>query len=88
MKRIDQDAYEGTALMYRLVERFGKSRAPVVVFDQVRINGRWIEGPVICNFCRHVDIEALLFGLEPIPHDDTATYHRVREYHDRSARKK
>ena len=62
---IDQDAYEGTALMYRLVDRYGKDRTPVVRFERVKIGGRWFDGPVFANQMRHVDIEALLFGLEP-----------------------
>ena len=56
---IDQDAYEGTALMYRLVDRYGKDRAPTVRFERIKIGGRWIEGPVFANQMRHVDIEAL-----------------------------
>ena len=39
--RVDQDAYEGTALMYRLVDRFGRYRAPLVVFEEVKIDGKF-----------------------------------------------
>ena len=81
--RIDQDAYEGTALMYRLVDRYGRFEAPVVLFEEVRIDGRWIKGPVIANFARHVDIEAILFGVEPVPGDPPATYARARAYLDK-----
>jgi hypothetical protein len=71
--RIDQDAYEGTALMYRLVDRYGWTRTPVVLFEEVKIDGRWMQGPVLANISRHVDIEALMFGVEPVPGDTTAT---------------
>ena len=80
--RIDQDKYEGTALMYRIVDRFGRFRAPTVMFDEVKIDGRWIKGPIVANIARHVDIEAILFGLEPVPNDGPATYARAREYLD------
>ena len=80
--RIDQDTYEGTALMYRLVDRFGRYRAPVVVFEEIKVGGRWMKGPVIANQLRHVDAEALLFGLEPVPFDDSATWHRARAHLD------
>ncbi len=80
--RIDQDSYEGTALMYRIVDRFGRFRAPTVVFDEVKMNGRWIKGPVVANIARHVDIEALLFGLEPVRNDGPATYAKARAYLD------
>jgi len=79
---IDQDAYEGTALMYRLVDIHGRFRAPVVMFERVRIDDRWMEGPVIANVLRHVDIEAILFGLEPVPNDGPATCRRARTYLD------
>ncbi|MGI9309762.1 MAG: UbiD family decarboxylase domain-containing protein, partial [Gammaproteobacteria bacterium] len=80
--RIDQDAYEGTALMYRLVDRYGRFEAPVVIFDEVKIDGEWKRGPVIANFSRHVDIEAIMFGVEPVPGDTPATYHRARKHLD------
>jgi 4-hydroxy-3-polyprenylbenzoate decarboxylase len=80
--RIDQDAYEGTALMYRLVDRYGRYRAPVVIFENVKINGEWKKGPVVANQLRHVEAETLLFGLEPVPFDDSATWHRARTHLD------
>jgi len=79
---IDQDAYEGTALMYRLVDRYGKDRTPTVRFERVKIGGRWIEGPVFANQMRHVDIEALLFGLQPVANDGPATFKKARVYLD------
>jgi 4-hydroxy-3-polyprenylbenzoate decarboxylase len=81
--RADMDAYEGTALMYRLVDRYGWTRAPVVLFEEVKVAGRWRKGPVVANISRHVDIEALLFGVEPVPGDTTATYARARAHFDR-----
>jgi 4-hydroxy-3-polyprenylbenzoate decarboxylase len=80
--RIDQDAFEGTALMYRLVDRFGRYRAPIVIFENIKINGEWIRGPVIANASRHVEAETLLFGMEPVPFDDSGTWHKARARHD------
>lgn len=80
--RVDQDAFEGTAIMYRLVDHFGVYRAPVVIFEEVKIDGRWMQGPVVANQLRHVEAETLLFGLEPVPFDDTATWHRARRHLD------
>jgi 4-hydroxy-3-polyprenylbenzoate decarboxylase len=80
--RIDQDAYEGTAIMYRLVDLFGRYRAPVVIFEEVKIDGQWIKGPVIANLLRHVEAETLLFGLDAVPFDDSGTWHKARVHHD------
>jgi len=80
--RVDQDAYEATALMYRIVDHFGRFRTPVIVFEEVRIGGRWMRGPVVANVARHVDIEAILFGVEPVPGDGPATYRAARRHLD------
>ncbi len=80
--RIDQDAFEGTALAYRLVDLFGRFRAPLMIFDEVKIAGQWMKGPVIANELRHVETETLLFGLEPVPFDDSGTWHKARAHLD------
>lgn len=78
--RIDQDAYEATALMYRLVERYGMEGAPAVLFDTVRINGNWIRGPVVGNYLGPWDAESLVFGIEPDPASGPATFRKARAH--------
>lgn len=78
--RIDQDAFEATALMYRLVERYGLEGAPAVVFDEVKVNGVWLRGPMVGNFLGHWDAEALVFGLPPDPAGGLATLRRARDH--------
>jgi 4-hydroxy-3-polyprenylbenzoate decarboxylase len=84
VRDIDQDAYEGTALMYRLVDRFGMYFAPALVMENVKIEGVWHKGPIITNHFGHWDTECLAFGLEPVANDHVATYYkalaRVEEY--------
>jgi UbiD family decarboxylase len=77
VRDVDQDAYEGTALMYRLVDRFGMYAAPALVMENIRIDGRWHKGPVIANHCGHWDTECLSFGLEPVAGDPHATYRKA-----------
>jgi 4-hydroxy-3-polyprenylbenzoate decarboxylase len=74
---VDQDAYEGTAIMYRLVDRYGIYEAPILVFKKVKIGGRWMEGPVIANRLRHLHAESILFGLEPDMREPTNSYYRA-----------
>lgn len=78
--RVDQDAYEGTALMYRLVDRYGAEGAPAVVFEEVKMGGRWMKGPVVGNFIGHWDAEALVFGLEPDPAGGPQTLRKARDH--------
>jgi len=72
--RIDQDKYEITALMYRLIDEFGWYEAPAILAEQVKIDGKWIEGPLICNHQGHWYTEALVFGVEPVMNDGVQTY--------------
>ncbi len=84
VRDIDQDNYEATALMYRLVDKFGMYDAPCLYMENIRIDGRWYKGPIIANHFGHWDTECLSFGLEPVPGDHFATYYkacaRVDEY--------
>ena len=84
VRNIDQDAYEGTALMYRLIDRFGMYFAPALVMENVKIDGKWHKGPIITNHFGHWDTECLTFGVEPVAGDHVATYYkalaRVEQY--------
>lgn len=84
VRDIDQDRYEGTALMYRLIDRFGMYFAPTLYMENVKIDGVWHKGPIITNHFGHWDTECLAFGIEPVPGDHIRTYYkalaRVDEY--------
>jgi 4-hydroxy-3-polyprenylbenzoate decarboxylase len=76
-KRLDQDQYELTAVMYRLIDEYGWYEAPAVLAEEIKINGQWYKGPVITNHQGHLDTEAIVFGLEPIAGDSRATYRKA-----------
>ena len=59
---VDQDKYEGTAVMYRLVDKAGLRNAPAVMLTNIRANGRRYAGPVVANLQGPVITEALLTG--------------------------
>jgi 4-hydroxy-3-polyprenylbenzoate decarboxylase len=61
--KFDQDRYESTAFAYRLIERCGYNRAPAFLFDQVRVDGQWLDGPVIGGAYGNWIGEAMCFGL-------------------------
>jgi 4-hydroxy-3-polyprenylbenzoate decarboxylase len=77
VRNIDQDQYEATALMYRLVDRFGMYFAPALYMENVKIGGVWHKGPIIANQCGHWDTECLTFGIEPVPGNHVATYYKA-----------
>ncbi len=78
--RLDQDAYEVTALAYRLVDRFGWFGAPAVLADEVRIDGRWVKGPLLFNHQGHWKTESLLLGVEPGKATDRYGYRAAVEH--------
>jgi 4-hydroxy-3-polyprenylbenzoate decarboxylase len=77
VRDIDQDRYEGTALMYRLIDRFGMYFAPALYMENVRIEGKWYKGPIITNHFGHWDTECLALGIEPVPGDHIRTYYKA-----------
>jgi 3-polyprenyl-4-hydroxybenzoate decarboxylase len=79
-EKLDQDAYEMTALMYRLIDQYGWEEAPVILTEQIKINGEWIKGPLIANHHGHLDIEAITFGVEPVIKNPTASYRKAMEH--------
>lgn len=64
--RLDQDAYETTALMYRLVDQYGMYEAPAILVEEVKQDGKWLKGPLVANHQGHWNTEAITFGLEPV----------------------
>jgi 4-hydroxy-3-polyprenylbenzoate decarboxylase len=74
VEEIDQDKYEGTALAYRIIDKMGYHGAPGLLFERVKINGQWMEGPVVANIYGGWDTEAMVYGVEKITEDQGAMY--------------
>ncbi len=60
---IDQDAYELTGFMYKLMDKHGWLGAPAVIVDKVKIDGEWMEGPILINQYGMAGHEALAIGV-------------------------
>ena len=78
--RMDQDAYHTTGLFFRATDKFGMYETPAMRFDNVKINGEWIKGPVIANHQGHWNADALIWGIDPIPGDPHATYRLAKAH--------
>lgn len=82
-KRIDQDQYQIPALFFRATERFSMYATPAMLFDEVKIDGQWVKGPVIINTQGHWNTDAIIWGLPVTPGDHYTTYRTARSYmHD------
>jgi 4-hydroxy-3-polyprenylbenzoate decarboxylase len=76
---VDQDNYEGTALMFRLIEEYGADRAPVIMFEKIKIDGEWRKGPVVANIYRGWDTAAMVYGVEKISDNQKEMYRAVMD---------
>ena len=63
IKEIDQDAYELTGLIYKLIDKHGWLGAPAVIVEKVKIDGRWMKGPIIVNQYGLAAHEAIAVGV-------------------------
>jgi len=79
-ERIDQDAYQIPALFFRATDQFGMYAAPAMLFENVKIDGQWVKGPVIINTQGHWNTDAIIWGLDPVPNDHFETYRRARTF--------
>ena len=78
--KVDQDAFEGTAIVYALIDKYGWYEAPAVLFENVKQDGVWVKGPVLINHQGHWDTECITFGLEPDKYDSTQSYRNALAY--------
>ena len=62
---INQDRYEATGLMYRLIEKFNNQKAPVLFFDKIHSKNKIFKNSSVGNLFGKWDIEAIALGIEP-----------------------
>lgn len=79
LKEIDQDRYEATGVMYRLIDKYGYEDAPALLIERMKIDGKWRNGPVVANLYGNWDIEALPWGVEDIGDNDEQMYRATRD---------
>lgn len=78
--RVNQDEFEGTAIIYALIDKYGWYDAPAVIFENVKEGGEWRQGPVLVNHMGHWDTECIVFGLDPVPGDSRESYRKALAY--------
>ncbi len=65
IKEVDQDKYESTALLFKMLDRMG-NKAPGFLIEKTKANGKWLETPVVGNIFNGYDTIAQSFGVDPI----------------------
>lgn len=74
---VDQDKYEGTAFVYRMLDEMGFDTSPVIMFEKVKIDGQWREGPMLANIYCGWDTAAMVYGVKDITDDQGDMYRAV-----------
>jgi 4-hydroxy-3-polyprenylbenzoate decarboxylase len=75
---IDQDKYEATGLFFRATDLYGMYGTPAMIFDKIKIDGQWIDGPVMANTQGHWNTDSIAFGLTPEPREHYKNYRAVK----------
>lgn len=78
--RIDQDRYQTTAMLFRAIDRHGMFGAPALLFENLKIDGEWMTGPVLANPHGHFNTDCIVAGLEPVADDRYATYRKAKAH--------
>ena len=78
--RVDQDAYEMPALFFKATDMYTMYGAPCMMFDEVKIDGEWVKGPVIVNAQGHWSTDAIIWNLPVFPGEHYKTYRGALEY--------
>ncbi len=78
--RIDQDRYQTTALVFRSGDRFGIFNSPALMFENVKIDGKWMEGPLIANTQGHITTDCILAGVKAVPEDRFVSYRKAKAH--------
>ena len=66
IKEVDQDKYEGTAFVYRMLDEKGLDTSPGLMFEKVKIDGEWRESPMYANLYCGWETAAMVYGVENI----------------------
>ena len=77
MDAIDAARFEATAFAYRLIERMGYDKAPAFLIEKIKIDGQWMDGPILGNLYGGWDDEGLPFGVEPLGDDPPTLFQAV-----------
>ncbi|MCP4001869.1 MAG: UbiD family decarboxylase [Gammaproteobacteria bacterium] len=75
---IDQDKYEATGLFFKATDLFGMYGTPAMIFERIKINGQWVQGPVMVNTQGHWNADSIAFGLKPEPREHYKNYRAVK----------
>ena len=75
---VDQDDYQATGLVYRANDLYGFEGVPALLFDRVKIDGKWVKGPLLNLLQANLYCDSIVFGEPLTPGDPRTSYRRVK----------
>ena len=78
--RVDQDQYQMTGIVFRSSDRYGVFSAPALMFEKIKIDGQWMDGPIVANHQGSMHTDCIVFGIEPDPDDIFVSYRKAKAY--------
>ncbi len=75
---IDQDKFEATGLFFKATDLYGMYGTPAMIFEKIKIDGKWVKGPVMANTQGHWNTDSIALGLEPEPREHYKNYRAVK----------
>ena len=77
---VDQDAFQATGLVYRATDRYTFFGVPALLFEKVKIDGHWVQGPLVGLLQGNLHTDAIVFGQPVVPGDGTASYRGAKAW--------
>ena len=78
--RVDQDQYQMTGIVFRSSDRYSIFGAPALMFDKIKIEGQWMDGPIVANHQGNMHTDCIVYGIEPDPDDIYVSYRKAKAY--------
>ncbi|MEO8443872.1 MAG: UbiD family decarboxylase [Gammaproteobacteria bacterium] len=75
---IDQDRYQATGLVYRANDRYGFMGVPALYVERVKVDGRWVQGPLLGLLQANLNTDAIVLGQPLVPGDAKAGYRAAK----------
>ncbi len=78
--RVDQDQYQMTGIVFRSSDRYSIFGGPALMFEKIKIEGQWMDGPVVANHQGNMHTDCIVYGIEPDPDDIYVSYRKAKAY--------
>jgi len=78
--KMDQDKYEATGFAYQLVKEFSYDLAPAFLIETIKINNRWMDGPILGNLFGGWNAEALIYGVDVLDRNQNAARQKTFQH--------